>query len=124
VFPCSPVGVWIIIWAGPSVRANTGAWIESRRIIAKVIVAIFAMSCFLGFICGYFMSLPQWGQKSSFWFWVGLHFWHGWRGCGFRNMLVLNSFSVVVRSSSVPRNMSIHPPRKWKIWRASCSPYW
>ena len=59
MFPCSPVGVWIIIWAGPSVRANTGAWIESRSTTAKAIVTIFIRSCFLGFICGYFSSLPQ-----------------------------------------------------------------
>ena len=88
------------------------------------IVAILAMSCFLGFIFGYFMSLPQWGQKSSFWFSAGLHFWHGCGGCGFVNMLVLSSFSVVVRSSSVPMKIRIHPPSRWKVWRASCSPYW
>ena len=89
-----------------------------------VSIIIFARSGLFSLTSAYLSSLPQDGQKSSFWFSAGLHFWHGWRGCGFRNMFVLNSFSVVVRSNSVPRNISIHPPKKWKAWRASCSPYW
>ena len=35
---------------------------------------------------------------------------------------VLKSFSLMNSSISVPMKMRIHPPRRWKRSRASCSP--
>ncbi len=38
------------------------------------------------------------------------------------NRLIFNIPSLIARRIIVPMKMSIHPPRRWKMSRASCSP--
>ena len=115
MFTCMPVGVWMRTSAGPSVRANTGAWIEMRRAIVMVIIAIFSRSLLCSLIFGYVKSFPQFGQDP----WVlfggfGLQFGQGSGGFGF-----LNTFVVRASRISVPRNIRTVAPKVWNTWRAS-----
>ena len=85
-----------------------------------VIAAIFATSSFWMVSSGGLRILPHAMQKLSLNFGVGVH--RGQFSVGLVNIWVLNIFSEVASSSSVPRNMSTQPPRRWNAWRARASP--
>ncbi len=115
MFGWSPLGVWIRIWAGPSVNANTGAWMLSSNAITIPILKILAMSARLSFVLGNLPIFPQVGQNS--WVGVGGQVGQGCWGLGF-----LTNFSVVTRRIIVPMNISTVAPKAWKTWSAKSSP--
>lgn len=81
-----------------------------RRITLRIVQVIFAMSLLCSMFLADLIILPQAKQNDWFDCVLGMHWGHF--SAGLANICVLNAFSDMARSKSVPRNTSIHPPSR------------